>query len=93
MDSLYAAWFRYFDKLDMFKPLVSIGRHVWGLIVCVLVNFLKKRQEAFLGIPVLVLVIGLWLGTPVYAEFRYAYPLFLTMPLIGCATAFAPKKE
>ncbi len=91
--SLYAAWFRYFEKLDIFQPLVSIGLHVWGLIACVLVNFLKKRQEAFLGIPVLVLVIGLWLGTPVYAEFRYAYPLFLTMPLIGCATAFAPKKN
>lgn len=58
-----------------------------------LVNFLKKRKEALLGLPVLVLLIGLWLGTPVYAEFRYAYPLFLTMPLIGCATAFAPNEE
>lgn len=91
--SVYAAWFRCFEKLDIFQPLVSIGLHVWGLVACMLVNFLKKRKEALLGLPVLVLLFGLWLGTPVYAEFRYAYPLFLTMPLIGCATAFAPKEE
>ena len=91
--SLYAAWFRFFEKLDILQPLVSIGLHVWGLVACMLVNFLKKRKEALLGLPVLVLLIGLWLGTPVYAEFRYAYPLFLTMPLIGCATAFAPNEE
>lgn len=91
--SVYAAWFRCFEKLDILQPLVSIGLHVWGLVACMLVNFLKKRKEALLGLPVLVLLFGLWLGTPVYAEFRYAYPLFLTMPLIGCATAFAPKEE
>ena len=91
--SLYAAWFRYFEKLDIFQPLVSIGLQAWGLIACTLINFLKKRKEALLGIPLLVLLVGLWLGTPVYAEFRYAYPLFLTMPLIGCVTAFAPEKS
>lgn len=91
--SLYAAWFRYFEKLDIFQPLVSIGLQAWGVIACTLINFLKKRKEALLGIPLLVLLVGLWLGTPVYAEFRYAYPLFLTMPLIGCVTAFAPKKS
>lgn len=91
--SLYAAWFRYFEKLDIFQPLVSIGLQAWGVIACTLINFLKKRKEALLGIPLLVLLVGLWLGTPVYAEFRYAYPLFLTMPLIGCVTAFAPEKS
>lgn len=91
--SLYGAGFRYFEKLDIFQPLVSIGLHAWGLIACTLVNALKKRKEALLGIPVLVLLVGLWLGTPVYAEFRYAYPLFLTMPLIWGVTAFAPEKS
>lgn len=86
-------WSEFFEKLDIFQPLVSIGLHAWGLIACTLVNALKKRKEALLGIPVLVLLVGLWLGTPVYAEFRYAYPLFLTMPLIGCVTAFAPEKS
>jgi len=35
-----------------------------------------------------VLVAGLWLGTPVFAEFRYAYPIFLCMPVILAVTIF-----
>ena len=37
-------------------------------------------------VAILVLVVGLWLGTPVYAEFRYAYPVILTLPLLLAVT-------
>lgn len=72
----------------------SIGFHVWVLIFCFLVNWLRKREEYLLAIPCLVLVVGLWFGTPVFAEFRYAYPVFLTVPILLCLTVFrsAPEK-
>lgn len=88
IQKLFAAAFRYLEKPAFLQPLVSIGLHVWALVTCTLINALKKRQEFLLGIPLLVLVAGLWLGTPVYSEFRYAYPVILSMPLILGVTLF-----
>ena len=88
IQKLFAAAFRYLEKPAFLQPLVSIGLHVWALVACTLINALKKRKEFLLGIPLLVLVAGLWLGTPVYSEFRYAYPIFLSMPVILAVTVF-----
>ena len=89
---LFGAAFRYLEKPSFMQPFVSIGLHVWALVVCTLINAMKKREEVLLGIPLLVLVVCLWLGTPVYSEFRYAYPFILGMPLILGVTAFVPQK-
>jgi hypothetical protein len=56
-----------------------------------LINVLKKKEEFLLAIPLVVLVVGLWFGTPVYSEFRYAYPVILSMPLILGVTVFRAK--
>ena len=74
-----------------FEPLHSIGLHVWILILCFLLNLIRRREEWIISVPVLVLVIGLWFGTPVYACFRYVYPLFVCIPLI-VSTAFYSKE-
>lgn len=87
---LFAAMFRYLEKPAFLQILTSIGLHVWALVSCTLVNILKKKEEFLLSIPLLVLIFGLWLGTPVYSEFRYAYPIFVSMPLILAVTLFAP---
>ncbi len=84
----FAALFRYLEKMTLLQPLYSIGLHVWALFACFFLNLWKKREEFALAVPILVLIVGLWLGTPVYAEFRYAYPLFLTMPVILAATFY-----
>lgn len=42
----------------------------------------KKREVWVISVPVLLLVVGLWFGTPVYSCFRYVYPLFISFPLI-----------
>lgn len=92
IQKLFAAAFRYLEKPAFLQPLVSIGLHVWALVACTLINALKKREEFLLGIPLLVLVAGLWLGTPVYSEFRYAYPFILGMPLLLGVTVFVHKE-
>lgn len=83
---LFRLWVWTIYRLPIFQPLYSIGFALWALIACMLVNGLKKRQEWLLGVPLLVIMIGLWLGTPIFAEFRYAYPLIVSMPVIFCVT-------
>lgn len=90
--SLYGAWFRACEKPQVLEPLYSIGLRAWIVIACCLVNGLKKEKQWLIALPVLVLLVGLWLGTPVYSEFRYAYPLVLTTPLILMTTLFSPEK-
>lgn len=90
---VFEAWFRYVEKPQIFQCFTSIGLHVWALAACAIVNGLKKRKEGLLTVPILVLIVGLWLGTPVFAEFRYAYPMILTMPMILAATVFEPKEK
>lgn len=93
ISKLFAAAFRYLEKPAFLQALTSIGLHVWSLITCALINALKKRKEFLLTIPLIVLVAGLWIGTPVYAEFRYAYPMFLSMPLILAVTLFERRQQ
>lgn len=90
---LYAAAFRYIEKPAVLQFVTSIGLYAWTLIGCFVVNILRKRQEALLCIPILVLLVGLWLGSPVFAEFRYAYPMILTVPLILCVSIYRGKQE
>ena len=92
--SAFRGYFTAFEGSRFCQPLCAIGLHVWLLIGCTIVNALKKRrEEAVLAVPILVLVVGLWLGTPVYAEFRYAYPFFVTIPLLLGATCFQQEKR
>lgn len=90
--SLFASAFRLMNEPEAMKVFSSVGLYVWGLIGCCVINVLKKREEFLLTIAPLVLVVGLWLGTPVFCEFRYAYPVVLTMPLILGVTLFRRKE-
>lgn len=92
VSSLFGMVFRFLEQPGILQPLYSIGLYVWIILGCCLLNVWRKRKEILLTIPVVVLILGLWLGTPVYAEFRYAYPFFLTMPVILAATLFPPKQ-
>lgn len=85
---IFVSWFRFLNDTEAWKLFTSVGLYVWGMIGCCMVNSLKKREELLLSIPALVLIAGLWLGTPVFCEFRYAYPLMLTMPLVACVTIY-----
>lgn len=90
---LFAAAFRYLEKPAFLQPLTSIGLHVWAMVTCTLINIRKKKDEFLLSIPLLVLIAGLWIGTPVYSEFRYAYPLIVSMPLILGVTVFSVEEK
>ena len=73
--------------------MTSIGLHTWALAASAVTMAAQRRKEFALTLPVLVLIVGLWLGTPVYAEFRYAYPMMLTMPMILTVTLYGQKER
>jgi len=80
--SVFRLYFGLSRHLVFFEPLHSIGLHIWILILCFILNLKKGREVWILSVPLLVLVVGLWAGTPVYACFRYVYPVFVSFPLI-----------
>ena len=90
---LFAALFRYMEKPEIFQWMTSIGLHTWALAACAVTTASQKRKEFVLTLPIAVLIVGLWLGTPVYAEFRYAYPMILSMPMILTATLYGQKER
>lgn len=86
---LFYLYFGVTKQIMFFEPLNSIGLHVWLLVLCWYLNVRNKRIEWLLCIPGIVIILGLMLGTPVFAEFRYAYPIFTTLPFIAGVTLFS----
>lgn len=42
----------------------------------------KDKTGIFMAIPVLAIIVSLLISTPVYAEFRYAYSVFCSLPFV-----------
>lgn len=84
--SLFRLYFGLSRHVIFFEPLHSIGLHVWITVLCFILNLKKKREQAVIMVPLLLLVLGLCFGTPVYCCFRYVYPLFVSFPLILAMT-------
>lgn len=86
-------YFGMVRNLNWFQPLHSIGLHVWLLAIFCVVNLLKKRREWLLSIPLLMIVLTLMVATPVATEFRYAYAIFTSFPLVACVSLNQRKAE
>lgn len=86
-------YFRYSRLIVFLQPVVSIGLNTWLLMLCWIVDRKQGRMEWLLLLPSFSILLGLLIGTPVYAEFRYAYPMILSCPLIVSATWFSSSTE
>jgi hypothetical protein len=75
------AYFGLFDSAAL-KPFSSVGLHVWILFGACIVFWLKGRNEFLLTVPLITVIGTLWIATPVFCEFRYAYALFTTCPML-----------
>lgn len=90
---LVKAYFTFTRETVFFEPLQSIGFHVWILSILCFFNLVHNRKEFLLTVPVLAVVFTLWLTTPVFCEFRYAYCVFTTLPFILPVSLFRPAEE
>lgn len=70
----------------------SIGSMTWAVVFMMGASFIKRRK-AFLLIylPITGVILTLMIATPVYSEFRYAYSVFTTVPLL-CVIPFVKDK-
>ena len=79
---------RYMELMPLVHPLLSIGLHTWILTVCGFISYRRRNRKWLLVVPSLAIVLGLMVGTPVYSEFRYGYPVILAVPLVLMLTIF-----
>lgn len=90
---LVKAYFTFTRETVFFEPLQSIGFNVWILSILCFFNLVHNRKEFLLTVPVLAVVFTLWLTTPVFSEFRYAYCVFTTLPFILPVSIFRRPDE
>ena len=90
------AWFAYsgwFNSSAATQPLKSIGLHVWALATVFMACVAGRKKEWMLTVPIIAVVLTLFVATPVYSEFRYAYAVFTTVPFLWAATFGANNKN
>lgn len=79
-------------------PLSSLFWSIGTMFILLVIStfiLLYKRQCKYLlcYIPVYCLWISLMIASPVFAELRYIYALFVCMPLIMCVALMQKKRE
>ena len=94
MNSAVHAWAKLFEYFELLKPFVSIGFHTWLLLLVCFLGYRKKdRLMVLLTVPCLAIVFSLLIGTPAFAEFRYAYALFCCLPFLAVAAFRKPSSK
>ncbi|MBR2528281.1 MAG: hypothetical protein IKE58_07420 [Blautia sp.] len=64
------------------RQAYNVGLHSWILFFFLALAAMKKKKEALIALPVVGLLLTLMIATPMCYEFRYAYPLYATLPII-----------
>lgn len=79
-------WFGFFLYNNTFKLFISIGLHVWIIILSMVIMIIEKRKESVICVLLLALILTLLVSTPVFSEFRYAYAVFTSFPFVVLIT-------
>lgn len=78
--------------IPVISLIFSIGAGVWLTIITLGYKIYKKEYKYILAyLPIIVLWLTL-LASPAYCEYRYAYPIFLALP-IYISMSFINRKE
>lgn len=84
MMTLVRSYCSAFYNIPILQIFISIGFHVWLLLVVLFVAVIKKdRLIIFTTIPVFAVILTLLVATPGFSEFRYAYAVFCVLPFAG----------
>lgn len=78
---------------NMLVVFLSIGLHVWILILAAAYSYRKGRKDYLCAVPALSVILTLLISTPVFSEFRYAYSVILTVPLMITAAFYKSDKR
>ncbi len=82
-DSVLTLYLMEWQGSPIFTFFLSIGFMVWLLVMFVYKSVIYKRKDLFfILVPPLLVIATLLIATPLYAEFRYAYAVSVTLPFI-----------
>lgn len=68
---------------DAYNKVWSLGLTTWLMLGC-MAYAMHCRKSVLPYLPFVMLLVSLLLATPVYAEFRYTYGMFVALPLLLC---------
>ena len=92
-DSALTLYLMEWQGSPIFTFFLSIGFMVWLLIMFVYKTAIYKRKDLFfIIVPPLLVITTLLIATPLYAEFRYAYAVSVTLPFIIAMSVCNAKK-
>lgn len=67
--------------LELYNMVWSLGFNTWLMVFCI-AYMVYDRRSVMIFVPFIMMFITLFLATPVYNEFRYAYGLFAAFPIL-----------
>ena len=83
---------RLFLGGGVLSVFVSTGLMTWVLMALLYLEIRSKNLKGVVILLPLFLIIGtLLVATPVFAEFRYVYAIYATMPFVACMAFFDKK--
>lgn len=66
---------------DLYNKVWSLGLNTWLMVFCIAYT-VYNRRSIMIYVPFIMMFATLFLATPVYNEFRYAYGLFAAFPIL-----------
>lgn len=83
-----------FSNNRFLQIFLCIGFHVWVELLLCFINIMKENKAGlFLLIPNMALIISIILTAPVYAEFRYTYFVFCSLPFLIAITFLSERNK
>lgn len=67
--------------LEIYNRIWSLGFNTWLMVFCIAYS-IYDRRNVMIFVPFIMMLITLFLATPVYNEFRYAYGMFAAFPIL-----------
>ena len=81
-------------RVPVIGIIKSIGFFVWIMFALLGLCIIKRKYSpVVLFVPLVIYWGTIVVATPVYAEFRYIYPLFVTMPVLILSIFLADQTE
>ena len=75
-----------FQVVPILYLFLCIGLFVWIIICMAYIGYTRNNKSVvFMSIPILGNIATLLIATPVFAEFRYSYSVFLCAPIMFLA--------
>ena len=78
---------KYLQKYkEHFDKYLSVGLYIYICLGCFFIALSSRNRYLLCYLPALGIWVTLLIATPVYADLRYAYAIYISVPLLFCLT-------